>query len=435
MIWNLEYESMSRPRLEELQLKRLKNTINRVYERVPFYRDKMTAAGVKPDDIRSLDDLKRLPFTTKQDLRDNYPFGLFAVPMDEVVRIHASSGTTGKMTVVGYTRNDLKVWAQVMARTFAGAGGNSYDRIQVAYGYGLFTGGLGAHYGAEMLGATVVPISGGNTKRQLQIMRDFNVTMLACTPSYALYMAETAEEEGIDLHELPLKAGVFGAEPWSEQMRAQIEAKMGIKAIDIYGLSEIIGPGVASECLEQHGLHINEDHFIAEVIDPETGERVPDGEKGELVFTSLTKEAFPIIRYRTRDISLLYPEACACGRTLKRMNRILGRTDDMLIIRGVNVFPTQIENVLLEIGEVEPQYLLVVDRKGNLDELEIWVEISEKLFSDEVRKLEDLEHRIKNEITSTLGISARIKLVEPKTIPRSEGKAKRVVDKRDVYSK
>ena len=300
--------------------------------------------------------------------------------------------------------------------------------------YGLFTGGLGAHYGAEMLGATVVPISGGNTKRQLQIMRDFKVTMLACTPSYALYMAETAEEEGIDLHEFPLKAGVFGAEPWSEQMRAQIEAKMGIKAIDIYGLSEVIGPGVASECLEQNGLHINEDHFIIEVIDPETGERLPDGEKGELVFTSLTKEAFPIVRYRTRDISLLYSEACACGRTLKRMNRILGRTDDMLIIRGVNVFPTQIENVLLEIGEVEPQYLLVVDRKGNLDELEIWVEISEKLFSDEVRKLEDLEHRIKNEIISTLGISARIKLVEPKTIPRSEGKAKRVVDKRDLYS-
>ncbi|HHU50653.1 MAG TPA: phenylacetate--CoA ligase [Firmicutes bacterium] len=425
---------MSRPRLEELQLKRLKKTINRVYERVPFYRDKMTAAGVKPDDIRGLDDLKYLPFTTKQDLRDNYPFGLFAVPMDEVVRIHASSGTTGKMTVVGYTRNDLKVWAQVMARTFAAAGGTSYDRIQVAYGYGLFTGGLGAHYGAEMLGATVVPISGGNTKRQLQIMRDFKVTMLACTPSYALYMAETAEEEGIDLHEFPLKAGVFGAEPWSEQMRAQIEAKMGIKAIDIYGLSEVIGPGVASECLEQNGLHINEDHFIIEVIDPETGERLPDGEKGELVFTSLTKEAFPIVRYRTRDISLLYSEACACGRTLKRMNRILGRTDDMLIIRGVNVFPTQIENVLLEIGEVEPQYLLVVDRKGNLDELEIWVEISEKLFSDEVRKLEDLEHRIKNEIISTLGISARIKLVEPKTIPRSEGKAKRVVDKRDLYS-
>lgn len=434
MIWNLEYESMSRPRLEELQLKRLKKTINRVYERVPFYRDKMTAAGVKPDDIRGLDDLKYLPFTTKQDLRDNYPFGLFAVPMDEVVRIHASSGTTGKMTVVGYTRNDLKVWAQVMARTFAAAGGTSYDRIQVAYGYGLFTGGLGAHYGAEMLGATVVPISGGNTKRQLQIMRDFKVTMLACTPSYALYMAETAEEEGIDLHEFSLKAGVFGAEPWSEQMRAQIEAKMGIKAIDIYGLSEVIGPGVASECLEQNGLHINEDHFIIEVIDPETGERLPDGEKGELVFTSLTKEAFPIVRYRTRDISLLYSEACACGRTLKRMNRILGRTDDMLIIRGVNVFPTQIENVLLEIGEVEPQYLMVVDRKGNLDELEIWVEISEKLFSDEVRKLEDLEHRIKNEIISTLGISARIKLVEPKTIPRSEGKAKRVVDKRDLYS-
>ena len=434
MLYNLEYESMSRPRLGELQLKRLQATIERIYDRVPYYRNKMDEAGIKPVDIRSLDDLKYLPYTSKQDLRDNYPFGLFAVPMEEVVRIHASSGTTGKMTVVGYTENDIKVWAQVMARTMAAAGGTSHDRIQVAYGYGLFTGGLGAHYGAEMLGATVVPISGGNTKRQLQIMKDFKTTILACTPSYALYMAETAEEEGIDLHDLPLKAGVFGAEPWSGKMRDAIEKKMGIKAIDIYGLSEIIGPGVASECLEQNGLHINEDHFIAEVIDPQSGEKLPDGEKGELVFTSLTKEAFPIIRYRTRDISLLYPEACACGRTMKRMNRILGRTDDMLIIRGVNVFPTQIESVLLEIGETEPHYLLVVDRKDNLDDLEIWVEISENLFSDEVRKLEDLENKIKKEINTTLGISARIKLVEPKTIPRSEGKAQRVVDKRDIYS-
>lgn len=434
MIWNLEYESMARPRLEELQLKRLRSTLRRVYERVPYYRGKMEEAGIKPEDLRSLEDLRHLPFTTKDDLRNNYPFGLFAVPMDEVVRIHASSGTTGKMTVVGYTKSDIKVWAQVMARTLTCAGGTSHDRIQVAYGYGLFTGGLGVHYGAEMLGATVVPISGGNTKRQIQIMQDFNTTILACTPSYALYLAEGAAEAGIDLRKLSLKAGILGAEPWSENMRREIEKKLGIKAIDIYGISEIIGPGVASECGEQNGLHIFEDHFLVEVVDPVTGERLPYGEKGELVFTTLTKEAFPVIRYRTRDISLLYPEPCDCGRTMIRMNRLMGRTDDMLIIRGVNIFPTQIESVLLGIGETEPHYLLVVDRKGNLDELEVWVEISESLFSDAVRKLEDLERKIRNEIQSALGINVRVKLVEPKTIPRSEGKAKRVVDRREVYS-
>lgn len=433
MIWNLEYETMSRPRLAELQLKRLREVVARVYARVPYYRRKMEEAGIKPEDIRSLDDLVHLPFTTKEDLRENYPFGLFAAPMEEVVRIHASSGTTGKMTVVGYTRNDINIWAQVMARTIACAGGTANDRIQVAYGYGLFTGGLGVHYGAELMGATVIPISGGNTKRQIQIMKDFASTMLACTPSYALYLAEGALEEGVDPRELPLRAGIFGAEPWSANMRKEIEAKLGITAIDIYGLSEIIGPGVASECLEQNGLHVFEDHFFVEVVDPETGKPLPPGEKGELVFTTLTKEAFPVIRYRTRDISILYPEPCACGRTMTRMNRILGRTDDMLIIRGINVFPTQIESALLEIGETEPHYMLVVDRQNQLDELEVWVEVSEELFSDEVRKMEHLESRIKQKIESTLGIGVRVKLVEPKTIPRSEGKAKRVVDRRDIY--
>jgi phenylacetate-CoA ligase len=424
---------MSRPRLAELQLKRLREVVDRVYARVPYYRQKMEEAGIKPEDIRSLDDLAHLPFTTKEDLRENYPFGLFAVPMEEVVRIHASSGTTGKMTVVGYTRNDIKIWAQVMARTLACAGGTANDRIQVAYGYGLFTGGLGVHYGAEMMGATVIPISGGNTKRQIQIMKDFATTILACTPSYALYLAEGAAEEGIDPKELPLRAGIFGAEPWSENMRKEIEEKLGITAIDIYGLSEVIGPGVASECLEQNGLHVFEDHFLVEVVDPETGKPLPPGEKGEVVFTTLTKEAFPVIRYRTRDISILYPEPCACGRTMTRMHRILGRTDDMLIIRGVNVFPSQIENALLEIGETEPHYMLVVDRQQQLDELEVWVEVSEELFSDEVRKMEHLENRIRQKIESTLGIGVRVKLVEPKTIPRSEGKAKRVVDRRDIY--
>jgi phenylacetate-CoA ligase len=433
VIWNLEYESMSRPRLADLQSKRLQEIVAKVHAKVPYYRQKMEEAGIKPEDIRSLDDLVHLPFTTKEDLRENYPFGLFAAPMEEVVRIHASSGTTGKMTVVGYTRNDINIWAQVMARTLACAGGTANDRIQVAYGYGLFTGGLGVHYGAEMMGATVIPISGGNTKRQIQIMKDFAATILACTPSYALYLAEGAAEEGIDPRELPLRAGIFGAEPWSVNMRKEIEEKLGITAIDIYGLSEVIGPGVASECLEQNGLHVFEDHFFVEVVDPETGKQLPPGEKGELVFTTLTKEAFPVIRYRTKDISILYPEPCACGRTMTRMHRILGRTDDMLIIRGINVFPTQIESALLEIGETEPHYMLVVDRQKQLDELEVWVEVSEDLFSDEVRKMEHLESRIKQKIESSLGIGVRVKLVEPKTIPRSEGKAKRVVDRRDIY--
>ena len=433
-MWNREVECMPRPKLEKLQGERLRKTVELVYEKVPFYREKFKTAGIKPSDIKSVKDLARLPFTTKQDLRDNYPFGLFTVPRDEVVRIHASSGTTGKMTVVGYTRNDIATWAEVMARTLGCGEVTKKDVMQVAYGYGLFTGGLGVHYGAERVGATVVPISGGNTKRQLQVMADFGTTALACTPSYSLFMAETAAEEGIDFAKLPLRVGFFGAEPWSDNMRKEIEQKLSIKAIDIYGLSEIIGPGVASECLVQKGLHVCEDHFLAEIIDPNTGEVLPDGEKGELVFTCITKEALPLIRYRTRDISILYHEPCACGRTHVRMNRVLGRTDDMLIIRGVNVFPSQIESVLLEIGEAEPHYQLVVDREGNLDDLEIWVEVSERLFSDEVRKLEELEGKIRREILSTLGVSAKVKLVEPKTIARSEGKAKRVIDRRDVYS-
>lgn len=434
-MWNCEIETLPRAELEKNQAERLRKTVARVYQNVPFYRQKLDEAGIKPADIKSVRDLARLPFTTKQDLRDNYPFKLFAVPQDEVVRIHASSGTTGKMTVVGYTKGDIAVWAEVMARTMGCGGVTNKDIVQIAYGYGLFTGGLGAHYGAERIGATVVPISGGNTRRQLEIMKDFGSTVLACTPSYTLYMAETAREEKIRIEDLRLKAGFFGAEPWSNNMRKQIEKVWNIKAFDIYGLSEIIGPGVASECSEQNGLHVWEDHFIPEIIDPITGEVLPYGEKGELVFTCITKEALPLIRYRTRDISILYPEPCSCGRTHIRMNRVMGRTDDMLIIRGVNVFPSQIESVLLEIGETEPHYQLIVDRDENLDDLEIWVEVSEELFSDKVRKLEELGSKIKREILSVLGISARIKLVEPKTITRSEGKAKRVIDRRDVYNR
>jgi phenylacetate-CoA ligase len=433
-MWNQEMETMPRAALQRIQGERLRKTVEKVYHKVPFYRQKFDEAGVKPEDIKCVQDLQKLPFTTKQDLRDNYPFGLFAAPQDEVVRIHASSGTTGKMTVVGYTKNDIATWAEVMARTMGSGGVTRKDIIQIAYGYGLFTGGLGAHYGAERIGASVIPISGGNTKRQLQIMKDFGTTAVACTPSYILYMAESAEEEGINIKDFPLRVGFFGAEPWSNNMRKEIEAKMNIKAIDIYGLSEIMGPGVSSECWEQNGLHVWEDHFIVEVIDPGSGEVLPYGEKGELVFTCITKEALPLIRYRTRDISILYNDLCPCGRTHMRMNRVMGRTDDMLIIRGVNVFPSQIESVLLEIGETEPHYQLIVDRDGNLDDLEIWVEVSERLFSDQVKKLEEVEGKIRREIQSTLGISARIKLVEPKTIARSEGKAKRVIDRRDVYT-
>lgn len=432
MYWEPEYETMPREQLQEIQLQRLKETVQRVYDNVPFYRRKFDEAGMTPGDVKSLDDLQRLPFTVKQDLRDNYPFGLFAVPREDVVRVHASSGTTGKPTVVGYTKNDIDMWSGLIARSLVMAGGGRNEVIQNGYGYGLFTGGLGVHYGAEKLGATVVPVSGGNTARQLMLMQDFGATILTCTPSYALFLAEEGKRAGMDFRELPLKAGIFGAEPWSERMRGQLEEKLNISAHDIYGLSEVLGPGVSMECQQKQGMHIYEDHFLAEVINPETGEQLPYGQQGELVFTSLTKEAFPIIRYRTRDITTLIEEPCPCGRTHIRMKRVTGRTDDMLIIRGVNVFPSQIESVLLEFGDTEPHYLLVVDRKGNLDELEIWVELSDRLFSDKVSFIEGLEGRLRSRIGSVLGISARIKLVEPRTIPRSEGKAKRVVDKREL---
>ena len=433
MIYNEEFETMPREALRALQLKRLQNVAKRVYDKVPFYKARFDAAGIKPKDITSIDDLSRLPFTYKQDLRDNYPFGLFTVPMEDVVRIHASSGTTGKPTVVGYTKNDIETWSKLMARTLAAGGVTKHDIIHNAYGYGLFTGGLGFHYGAEMLGASVIPISGGNTKRQIMIMQDFGPTVLTCTPSYALHLLEVAEDMGADFKKLKLKVGVFGAEPWSDIMRKEIEKKLSIDAIDLYGLSEIIGPGVSSECLEaKDGLHVFEDHFIPEIIDPVTEEVLPPGQPGELVFTTITKEAFPVIRYRTRDISTLNYEPCVCGRTHARMARVSGRSDDMLIIRGVNVFPSQIESVLLEIEGVEPHYQIMVDRDGALDMLEIDVEVNESVFSDEIKNLQNLEKRIEHDIKDILGVSATVKLVEPKTIQRSEGKAVRVIDKRKI---
>lgn len=427
-----EHETMSRDRLAELQLQRLQATVKRVYQSVPFYRNAFKARGLEPGDIKSLDDLRKLPFTCKQDLRDNYPYGLFAAPMDQIIRLHASSGTTGKPSVVGYTKNDISNWADLIARCLVMAGGSKNDVVQVAYGYGLFTGGLGLHYGVERLGASVVPASGGNTTRQLMLMQDFGTNILACTPSYALFLAEEGIAAGIDFKKLPIRAGILGAEPWTENMRKQIESKMDITALDIYGLSEVMGPGVSMECMAKQGSHIAEDHFIAEVIDPDTGEALPYGEQGELVLTAIMKEGIPLLRYRTRDISTLHPEVCACGRTHVRMKRVAGRTDDMLIIRGVNVFPSQVESVLLEFGEAEPHYLLVVDRKGDLDDLEIWVELSEKMFSDEIKHLEKLEGRIRHKILSVLNINIKIKFVEPRTIPRSEGKAKRVMDRRDL---
>lgn len=430
--WNKTYECMSREEMRALQSERLINTVNRIYNNVPFYREKMQKKGIEPGDIKSIDDLKKLPFTYKQDLRDNYPYGMFAVPLNEIIRIHASSGTTGKKTVVGYTRNDIDTWSEVMARTFVSAGASKESIIQVAYGYGLFTGGLGAHYGAERVGASVIPISGGNTMRQLEIMKDFGTTLLACTPSYALYLAEALEEAGIKKSDLKLKSGVFGAEPWSENMRKELEQRLGILAIDIYGLSEVMGPGVASECACKGGLHVQEDHFIPEIIDPETEEVLPEGSVGEIVFSTITKEGLPLLRYRTRDLSSLEYGKCDCGRTLVRMSKVKGRSDDMLIIRGVNVFPSQIETVLLELGETAPHYLLIVDRVDNLDILEVQVEMNQEMFSDEVKRIEDLERKIKKEIENTLGINANVRLVEPKSIERSEGKAVRVIDKRKI---
>ncbi|WP_372494151.1 phenylacetate--CoA ligase family protein [Fuchsiella alkaliacetigena] len=432
LIWNQKYESMDRQNLEELQVKRLQETINRLIENVPFYQQKLSALDVQAEDIKSISDLSKLPFTTKEDLRDNYPYGLFATPLKEIVRIHSSSGTTGQPTVVGYTQDDIEIWTELMARTMSCGGVSKGDIVQNAFGYGLFTGGLGIHYGAEKVGASVIPISGGNTKRQIRLMEDFGSTALMCTPSYALYIAEVAAEMGFDIKNSKLEYGIFGAEPWSDNMRREIEELLGITAIDIYGLSEIIGPGVASECEVQDGLHIFEDHFIPEIIDPETGENLGYGTKGELVFTTITKTGLPILRYRTKDISVLHQEKCSCGRTSVRMERISGRVDDMLIIRGVNVFPSQIESILLDISETKPHYQLVVEREDSLDQLEVQVEISEAIFSDEVRRLESLERKIHGEIESVLGISVNVKLVEPHTIPRSEGKAQRVVDKREL---
>lgn len=431
--YNEAIETAPRHEIEHLQSLNLSRTIRRVYNNVPLYRHRMDEAGIHPEDIKSIKDLSKLPFTYKQDLRDTYPYGLFAAPMDEVVRIHASSGTTGKQTVVGYTQNDLDMWSECAARALVAAGGSKNDFVHVSYGYGLFTGGLGLHQGAERLGATTIPASSGNTARQLTIFKDFGSSILCCTPSYALYLIDSMKENGISVDDIKLKAGIFGAEPWSEQMRAQIEKGLNIKAYDIYGLSEIAGPGVAFDCECQNGMHVNEDNFYPEIINPETGEVLPDGVQGELVFTCLTKEALPLIRYRTRDIASLTHEKCACGRTFVRMSKPCGRSDDMLIIRGVNVFPSQIESVLLSVGQTSPHYMIIVDRVNNTDTLEIQIEISSEMFaSDEVRRLEDTERLIKAKLDSVLGLNAKVTFVEPRTIPRSEGKAKHVIDNRKI---
>ena len=418
--------------LQQLQLSRLRAVVERAWERVPLFRSRLDARGIVPEDIRTLGDVTLLPFTVKTDLRDTYPFGLFASPMRDVVRLHASSGTTGKPIVVAYTSADLEVWSQVMERAFATCGLHRSDIIQNAYGYGLFTGGLGAHYGAERLGATVIPISGGNTDRQIMILRDFGVTAICCTPSYFLHMVDRAADLGVDLRELPLRAGVFGAEPWTETMRTRIEAMAGIRAFDIYGLSEIIGPGVAVECECQGGLHIFEDHFYPEIINPETGEPMPPGEEGELVLTTLSKQAMPVIRYRTRDITALLPGSCPCGRTLRRMKRISRRSDDMLIVRGVNVFPSQIESVLLAMADTMPHYQIILTREHGLDQMEVQVEVTARMFSDTVGALEKLNDQLADAMERVLQVRTRITLVEPHTIPRSEGKSHRVIDRRSL---
>jgi len=429
MIWNETKECMSRDEIHNLQSARLKKMVNRVYHSVEFYRKKMQQMGLEPGDINSIDDLSKLPFTTKNDLRDNYPFGLFAVPQSEVVRIHASSGTTGKATVVGYTRKDIDLWQECVARVLAMAGVGKNDKIQVAYGYGLFTGGLGLHYGAENLGATVIPMSTGNTQKLIAMMQDFGATAIACTPSYLLHIAEALQDAG-QINNIQLKAAICGAEPWTDNMRKEIEEKLHLKAFDIYGLSEILGPGVAADCEYHKGLHVYEDHFVPEVINPETLEPCKEGETGELVFTTITKEALPLLRYRTKDLTSITYDKCECGRTLARISRFKGRSDDMLIIRGVNVFPSQVETALLEIAETSPHYMLIVDRINNLDILEVQVEVEERFFSDEIKELERLTQKITHVLQSALGLAVKVKLVEPKTIQRSEGKAKRVIDKR-----
>lgn len=431
MIFDVDRETLPREELEALQLTRLRSLCERVYANVPHYRRRFDEAGITPADIRKLSDLTLLPFTEKQDLRNNYPFGLFAVPKENIVRLHASSGTTGKATVVGYTKRDVDTWAELMARSFAAAGADHTDFIHNAYGYGLFTGGLGAHYGAERLGATVIPMSGGSTKRQVQLLRDFGATTICCTPSYALYLHEAAYEAGIDIRELPLRTGIFGAEPWSDEMRADLERKLGISATNIYGLSEIMGPGVAMECaVAKNGMHIYEDHFLPEIIDPATGEQLPHGSTGELVITTLTKEGIPLIRYRTRDITRLDYTPCSCGRTFARIQRISGRSDDMLIIRGVNVFPQQIEAIIMEAEGASPHYQILITRDGKLDNIEVQIEVAEGIFSDAIKNLQRREARIQKTIKEFLGVTAKVRLVEPKSIRRSEGKAQRVVDMR-----
>lgn len=425
-----EEEVASRSELEAIQLKHLQDMVRRVYENVPFYRKALDEKGIRPEDIRSLNDLKRLPFTTKQDLRDTYPYGLFAVDKGDLARIHASSGTTGRQTVVGYTKNDLRTWGTMAARALVAAGATREDFVHVSYGYGLFTGGFGLHAGADELGCTVIPVSTGNTARQIKILQEFGSDIIGCTPSYAMYIGETVREMGIDPKSLKLRAGIFGAEPWTEQMRQRIEELLDIKAYDIYGLSEVLGPGVSYECSEQSGMHVNEDHFIVEIIDPDTGEVLPYGEEGELVFTCITKEALPLIRYRTRDIASLSIAPCPCGRTFVKMSKPHGRTDDMLIIRGVNVFPSQVESVLLGYDYVTANYQLVISREGALDQLEIFVELREDVQFDTVRELETKQKELRSAIESVLNVSAQVRLVSPHSIARSEGKAKRVLDKR-----
>lgn len=427
-----QIETASIDEMKHLQSLNLIRTIKRVYDRVPLYRDRMDKAGVKPEDITSIDDLSKLPFTYKQDLRDTYPYGLFAADKEDLVRIHASSGTTGKQTVVGYTKNDIEMWNECVCRALKAAGVEQGDFVHVSYGYGLFTGGLGLHDGASKYGATVIPVSTGNTARQVQIINDYGSNVLCCTPSYALYIADVMRENGISPEENSLKTGIFGAEPWTEEMRREIEARLGIKAYDIYGLSEVSGPGVAFDCEYQCGLHVNEDNFVIEIINPESGEVLPDGELGEVVFTCITKEALPLIRYRTHDISSITHEKCRCGRTLVRMMKPCGRSDDMLIIRGVNVFPSQIESVLLSMGTVDPVYMITVDRINNLDTMEIQVEVSVDMLGDSIRGFERFESELRDKLMSTLGIAAKIIFVEPGTIERSEGKAKRVIDNRKI---
>lgn len=434
LIWNQEAETMPRAELEKRQLQRLQQTLELVYDKVPFYKRCLDERKVKPSDIKSLHDIGKLPFTAKQDLRDNYPFGLLTVPMEKIVRLHASSGTTGKPTVGPYTSRDIDTWAETMARVYTAAGVTSKDVVHNAYGYGLFTGGLGFHLGAEKVAAAVVPVSGGLSKRQVMLMEDFGATVLTCTPSYALVLAETAGDMEVDIQQrMRLRVGIFGAEPWTDEMRQEIEGKLNLEAFDIYGLTEMIGPGVAVECPYHDGLHIAEDHFLPEVVDPDTGEPVPDGKVGELVFSSLTKEGMPLLRYRTRDRVTLTREKCACGRTMARMSKVKGRTDDMLIIRGVNVFPSSIESVLLAIDGLEPHYLIIIDRpKDRLDELEVWVESSPDLWKRGEYWVKQTEQRVKSDLLETLGISAKVKVSEPHSIQRSEGKAKRIIDRRDL---